>query len=59
MNHNYSLGKGFGQRFLLSVFWAAFVPAGHLAFDHTRVDAVATCRDSLATDLPNDRREPL
>ena len=59
MNHNYSLFKEFGQRWLFSMFGATFIPAGHLAFDHSRIDPIATRRNSLATDLPDDRFIPL
>ncbi len=59
MNHNHSLVKGFRQGFLLSMFGAALVPSGHFSFYHSRINAITTSRDSLFTDLPDQRFVPL
>ena len=36
-----------------------FRPLGHLLFDHTRIDAVATRFDALLAEFPEQRFTPL
>ena len=38
---------------------ATFVPARHLAFDHSWIDAVGTVGNRFTTHLPNHRLKPI